>query len=174
MHYHYCPQCGTKLVDRQAGDDGLVPWCDVCKRYWFDSFASCIIILLCNEENEVVLCKQKHLSATYETITSGFIVPGETAEHAALREVKEELGLTVEKLLYEGTYWFGTGDMLMHGYIGFVKKAPLHLSREIQGAHWVPILKLPETAYPDSGENVIFPLWRKLLAMKGLTEPNRS
>lgn len=122
MHYHYCPQCGTKLTDKQAGDDGQVPFCTQCGKYWFDTFASCIIILLCNEENEVVLCKQNHLSNRYETITSGFITPGETAEHAAYREVQEELGLTVDKLLYEGTYWFGSGDMLMHGYIGFVKK----------------------------------------------------
>ena len=171
MHYHYCPQCGTKLTDKQVGDDGQVPFCTQCGKYWFDTFASCIIILLCNEENEVVLCKQNHLSNRYETITSGFITPGETAEHAAYREVQQELGLTVDKLLYEGTYWFGSGDMLMHGYIGFVKKAPLRLSQEIQSAHWVPLLHLPETAFPDNGENVIFPLWRKLLAMKGLQEP---
>ena len=80
MHFEYCPTCGSRLQPKPAGDEGLVPFCPVCQRYWFDFFYSCIIILLCNEYDEVVLCKQPHLSQKYESITSGFIMPGETAE----------------------------------------------------------------------------------------------
>ena len=116
MHFEYCPTCGSRLQPKPAGDEGLVPFCPVCQRYWFDFFYSCIIILLCNEYDEVVLCKQPHLSQKYESITSGFIMPGETAEETAHREVKEELGLTLEKMIPEGTYWFSKGQMLMHGY----------------------------------------------------------
>ena len=83
MHYEYCPHCGQKLVDRQAGDDGLIPYCNSCKKYWFDTFASCVIILIYNEQDEVMLCRQEYLSKEYEVITSGFIIPGETAEAAA-------------------------------------------------------------------------------------------
>lgn len=79
-------------------------------------FYSCIIILLCNEQDEVVLCKQPHLSQEYESITSGFIMPGETAEETAHREVREELGLTLDRMIPEGTYWFSKGQMLMHGF----------------------------------------------------------
>ena len=126
MHYEYCPHCGQKLVDRQAGDDGLIPYCNSCKKYWFDTFASCVIILIYNEQDEVMLCRQEYLSKEYEVITSGFIIPGETAEAAALREVKEELGLDLEELEYAGTHWFGRGDMLMHCFMGFThKKEPV-------------------------------------------------
>ena len=93
MHFEYCPTCGSHLQPKPAGDEGPVPFCPVCQRYWFDFFYSCIIILLCNEQDEVVLCKQPHLSQEYERITSGFIMPGETAEETAHREVREELGL---------------------------------------------------------------------------------
>lgn len=171
MHFEYCPTCGSRLQPKPAGDEGLVPFCPVCQRYWFDFFYSCIIILLCNEYDEVVLCKRPHLSQKYESITSGFIMPGETAEETAHREVKEELGLTLEKMIPEGTYWFSKGQMLMHGYLGFVRKQPFHLSQEVTSAHWVPILDLPQTAYPETPENVIYPLWRKLLALKGMAEP---
>jgi NAD+ diphosphatase len=122
MHFTYCPQCREKLQSRPTGDEGLVPYCNTCKRYWFDWFYSCSIILVCNEYDEVVLCKQPHLSKEYESITSGFIKPGETAEETARREVQEELGLTVDKLVAEGTYWFGKGQMLMHGFLGFARK----------------------------------------------------
>ncbi|WP_071141475.1 NAD(+) diphosphatase [Acidaminococcus timonensis] len=168
MHFTYCPQCGEKLQPRPAGDEGLVPYCNTCKRYWFDWFYRCSIILVCNEYDEVVLCKQPHLSKEYESITSGFIKPGETAEETARREVQEELGLTVDKLVAEGTYWFGKGQMLMHGFLGFVRKQAFHLSKEVSSAHWVPILELPKTAYPETPENVIYPLWRKLKEIKGI------
>ena len=74
MHFEYCPPCGSHLQPKPAGDEGPVPFCPVCQRYWFDFFYSCIIILLCNEQDEVVLCKQPHLSQEYESITSGFIM----------------------------------------------------------------------------------------------------
>lgn len=167
MHYEYCPHCGQKLVDRQAGDDGLILYCNSCKKYWFDTFASCVIILIYNEQDEVMLCRQEYLSKEYEVITSGFIIPGETAEAAALREVKEELGLDLEELEYAGTHWFGRGDMLMHCFMGFTHKKEPVLSPEINAAHWVPILQLPETAFPDSPENAIFPIYRKLLKKLG-------
>ena len=30
MHYIFCPQCGNKLTERVAGDDGATPYCDKC------------------------------------------------------------------------------------------------------------------------------------------------
>ena len=54
MRYQYCPQCGQKLNLKQAGDDGLVPYCESCRKYWFDVFGSCVIIMIVNEQDEVV------------------------------------------------------------------------------------------------------------------------
>ena len=89
MRYKYCPECGAKLNKRQAGDDGLVPYCDNCKRYWFDSFSSCVIVMVVNELHEIALLKQSYISDQYETFVAGYITPGENAEEAATREVKE-------------------------------------------------------------------------------------
>ena len=133
MRYKYCPECGAKLNGRQAGDDGLVPYCDNCKRYWFDSFSSCVIVMVVNELHEIALLKQSYISDQYETFVAGYITPGENAEEAATREVKEELGLTVENLIYEGTHWFDKREQLMHAYIGIVKKSP---GRDVRG-FWV-------------------------------------
>ena len=168
MHYEFCPACGTKLTGKHAGDDGLVPFCQPCNRLWFDTFHSCIIVLTYNEFDEVALSRESRISTQYATITSGYITPGETAEHAALREVKEELGLTLETLKNEGTYWFTKGDMLMHGFIGFTHKAPLNISEELDSAEWVPALDVPKTLYPDHPENTAYTLYRKFLQLRGL------
>lgn len=144
MHYKYCPQCGNKLIEKPAGDDGNVPFCENCNQYWFDTFSDCIIILVYNEFNEVVLARQEYLSTTSAVFTSGYISPGETAEEAAIREVKEEIGVDIKKVEYVGTYWFNARDQLMHGFIGFAPKCELVLSQEVDSAEWFPVEDVPK------------------------------
>ena len=168
MHYVYCPLCGSKLVNKEAGDDGLVPYCEQCKKYWFDSFASCVIVLTYNQFDEIVLCRQGYLSDKYTSITSGYISPGENAEETAVREVKEELGIDIQNLEYAGTYWFERGQMLMHGFMGYSPKCELVLSKEIDSAQWVPVMEAPKTMFPDRPGNALYDVYKRFLKKRGL------
>ncbi len=168
MHYAYCPLCGSKLVDKEAGDDGVVPYCEHCKKYWFDGFASCVMVLTYNQFDEIVLCRQSYLSDKYSSLTSGFITPGETAEQCAVREVKEELGIDIQNLEYAGTYWFQRGQMLMHGFMGYAPKCAFKLSVEIDAANWVPAKEATQTMFPDSPGNAVYGVYRKFLKKRGL------
>ena len=163
MKYIYCPKCGKKLGLKEAGDDGLVPYCTECNQYWFDSFASCVIILVANEYGEMALLTQNYISSVFWTFVAGFIKPGENAEECALREVKEELGLDIERLEYSGTYWFALREQLMHGYIGFVKKKEFEKSIEVDKAIWVPKEDAPKYMFPDINGNTQHILYRKYL-----------
>jgi len=169
MRYVYCPKCGTKLTEKLAGDNGAVPFCPSCNKFWFDSFANCVIILTYNELDEIVLCRQSHLSDKYTSVTSGYITPGENAEEAALREVREELGIQLESMEYQGTVWFGANDMLMHAFLGFVHKCELTLSEEIDSAEWVHYSQAPKTMYPDGPGNALHMQYRKFLEKRGLS-----
>ena len=168
MRYIYCPLCGSKLIPKLAGDDGDVPYCDSCKKYWFDSFSSCVIVLVYNEFDEIVLCRQGYLSDKYTSVTSGYITPGETAEETAYREVKEELGIDLESLENAGTVWFAERDMLMHGFVGFAHKCELKLSEEIDSAEWTNYRDAPKTMFPDRPGNALYTVFRKFMAMRGL------
>ena len=75
MRYKYCPECGAKLKGQQAGDDGLVPYCDNCKRYWFDSFSSCVIVMVVNELHEIALLKQSYISDQYAVSYTHLTLP---------------------------------------------------------------------------------------------------
>lgn len=169
MHYIYCPLCGKKLIDKMAGDDGYVPFCEQCNRYWFDAFSSCSIVLVANQYNEIALLRQQYMSDTFTSFVSGYITPGENAEETAIREVKEELGITIEKLQYAGTYWFASKELLMHGFIGFTTKSDFTLSKEVDSAEWVAALEAPETMFPDRSGNVMFPIYRSYLKIIGLS-----
>ena len=166
MRYVYCPQCGAKLGEKQAGDDGAVPFCDGCNKYWFDSFECCVIILVANECGEIAMLRQNYMSDKYETFVSGFMKPGETAEETATREVSEELGLEITNLVYGGTCWFAEREQLMHGFIGFVKKSDFALSKEVDAASWVPASEAPARMFPERPGNSQHPLYRKYLEIK--------
>ncbi len=153
MHYNFCPICGGRLVDRQAGDDGAVPFCENCDKFWFDSFASCVIVMVVNEFHEIAMLQQSYLSTEHKTFVAGFMVPGETAEQTAIREVKEELGLDVERLEYAGTHWFADREQLMHAFIGHVKKQSFTLSQEVDGAAWVPVAEAEQQMFPKRPGN---------------------
>lgn len=161
MHYKFCPECGAKLVDKQAGDDGAVPYCCECKRFWFDSFSSCVIVMVVNELHEIALLHQSYISDEYETFVAGFMTPGESAELAAVREVKEELGLTIDKLEYAGTHWFDKREQLMHAFIGYVRKAPFVLSQEVDSASWVSLADAPGRMFPDRPGNTQHIIYRQ-------------
>ena len=163
MRYIYCPQCGRKLIERPAGDEGLVPYCEGCEKLWFDTFPSCSIVLAANEYDEIALLRQDYMSDKYTTFVSGYITPGENAEQTAVREVAEEIGIKVEKLDYAGTYWFEKQGLLMHGFITRVKKQPLVLSSEVNWADWVPAEKVIDTIFPDSPGNAAFAIYMKFM-----------
>ncbi len=168
MRYKFCPECGAKLSEIRAGDDGMVPYCEQCGKRWFDTFQSCIVVLTYNEYDEIVLSKQWYLPDQYDSVTTGFMIPGESAEEAAVREVKEELGLDLEKLTYAGTYWLGAVDQLLHGFIGFAPKHELRLSEEVPSAEWVPALEASARFFPDSPGNALYELYHQFLKMRGM------
>ena len=136
MRFIYCPLCGQKLSHRQLGDEVNVPWCDRCDRPFFDMFSACVIVLVVSEDGKVALLKAADRIRAYRTLVSGYIQPGESAEECAIREVQEEIGVTLEQLRLIQTVWFPKREQLMIAFIGHTKEKELHLSCEVEEADW--------------------------------------
>lgn len=148
MRYRYCPNCGNKLINKEIGDEGNVPFCEQCNVPLFDMFSVCIIALVQNEYKEIALLWQSHCSSQYYTLVSGYMKPGETAEEATAREIFEELGVRINSLKPVETYWFNEKEMLMLGFICQTKKVDFNLSNEVERALWVPIEKAFDMVHP--------------------------
>ena len=107
MRFTFCPDCASRLVSHKTGDDGLVPYCEQCKRLWFDMFYNCVIVLV-RRGNKYALIRQHSgdgsISEDRFVCVSGYIMTNETAEQAAVREVTEELGLKPVKVRLVATY----------------------------------------------------------------------
>lgn len=148
MRFKYCPDCGSFLSQRDLGDEIAVPWCDKCDKPWFDLFPSAIIALVHDDNNNVLLLRQKYISEIYCNLVSGYIKPGETAEQTAVREILEETGQIVEKLSLICTNWFAKKEMMMIGFFAKVSLQPIKLSSEVDDAFWVSADKALEMVHP--------------------------
>lgn len=137
MHFTYCPHCGTELIKKEIGDEGLIPYCTQCKVPLWDMFTTCIICAVVDEEREVALLRQNYVSATKYVCVAGVMKMGESAEETACREVKEEIGQDVEQLEYIQSYPYDKKEMLMLGYKASVKKKEFKLSGEVDSVEWV-------------------------------------
>ena len=136
MRFTYCPHCGGKLVKKEIGDEGFIPYCENCSIPLWDMFTTCIITAVVNDENEVALIQQSYLTTQTYVCVAGHMKIGESAEETVIREVKEEIGLDVETLEFIQTYPYEQKEMLMLGFKAKVKKADFALSQEVATAKW--------------------------------------
>lgn len=137
MHFTYCPHCGTRLISKEIGDEGMIPYCENCNIPLWDMFTTSIIAAVVNEYEEIALLRQNYVSATKYVCVAGIMKIGESAEDAVIREVQEEIGQKVEKLKFIRSYPYEKKEMLMLGYKATVKKHDFQLSGEVEFAEWV-------------------------------------
>ena len=135
MHFTYCPHCGSRLVLKEIGDEGMIPYCEHCQVPLWDMFTTSIICAVVNEEREVALLQQGYVS-TSNICLAGIMKLNETAEETVVREVKEEIGLDVLSLEYIQSYPYAKKEMLMLGFKAVVKKEDFVLSSEVDSAKW--------------------------------------
>lgn len=156
MRFTYCPDCGAQLGTRLLGDEGEVPWCEACGKPWFDMFSTCVIGLVVNCRDEVLLLRQAYISTQYANLVSGYMTPGENAESCMRREILEETGLEISSLELVGTWWFERKGLLMVGFIAHIDHdgSELRLSTEVDSAAWYPAAEALTLVHPAGGGSV--------------------
>jgi len=162
--YEICilPVLWAESCKKEIGDEGIIPYCAHCQIPLWDLFTTAVICAVVNEKNEVVLLRQDYVSTTNYVCVAGVMKLGESAEETVVREVKEELGLTVEDVAYIKSYPYEKKDMLMLGFRASVKKDELVLSGEVDSAEWFPF----EEALGQLREGSI--AWQLVKAVIGL------
>ena len=96
MKFQYCPYCGKKLIQKEIGDEGFIPFCENCDVPLWDMFTTSIIAAVVNEQDEVALLRQNYVSKTKHVCVAGIMKIGESTEETVVREIAEEIGLKVK------------------------------------------------------------------------------
>jgi NAD+ diphosphatase len=99
--FSYCPRCGQKAFSRKK--PGLLT-CSACGLVFYLNTAAAVAAILRDDEGRILLTRRAgEPGKGLLDFPGGFVDPGESAEDALRRELREEIGLEPETLL-----WFGS------------------------------------------------------------------
>ena len=139
MKIKYCPVCGSEAIQKEIGDEGLMPFCPTCQMPLWDYFNTSIICAVVNEQEEIALLRQNYVSTINYVCVAGHMKSAESAEETVTREGKEEIGQDVEQLIYIRSYPYEKKNLLMLGFLAKVNKKDFKLSGEVDSVEWFPL-----------------------------------
>lgn len=138
MEIRYCPECGRKLHLREQQDAPPAPYCDGCGTFRFPIYSTAIaVVLLSPARTHMILIRQ--YGETKRVLVAGYVDKGETAEHAVIREVREELGMTVRDVRFLGSHYYPPSETLMLNYCAVVAESEASPGLEVDSWEWVPV-----------------------------------
>ena len=94
----YCPRCGSSEFIISGSRSFK---CNSCSFHFFINSSAAVAALVTDNSEKLMLVK-RGIEPDYGKLDlpGGFVDPGETAENAIIRELKEELGLKIKSLEY--------------------------------------------------------------------------
>jgi NAD+ diphosphatase len=136
----FCSRCGAK-TQRRHGERGKE--CPECGELFYPRISPAVIVLI-RKGHEVLLARSPGFPPGMYSLIAGFIEPGETAEAAVIREIKEEVGIEVKNITYFGTQPWPFPNSLMIGFTAEYSSGNIQPDGfEIEDAKWFSIEKLP-------------------------------
>jgi len=96
-HLTYCPACGTpglEYIQKQFH-------CPACHLELFFNPGTAVCAIILNPQGRLLVTIRAHepKQGTWD-LPGGFVDPGETAEHAIRREIREELSVELQNITY--------------------------------------------------------------------------
>ncbi len=138
MDIHYCPACGTKLHLKEQSHEAPALYCDSCEEYRFPVFSAAVAVTVLNpDRTSIILIRQ--YNDPDPVLVAGYIDKGETAEDAVIREVREELGMTVQEISFLRSRYYAPSETLMLHYIVSVAECAAAPNWEVDSWEWVPV-----------------------------------
>ncbi|MFB6320261.1 NUDIX domain-containing protein [Saccharicrinis sp. FJH54] len=97
--FSFCPRCGSDTIESHEENTAIK--CKKCGFIYFFNASGAVILVVQNDSDELLVTKRAFEPYKGKLdLPGGFIMPGETAEAALIREVKEELNVDVYDLNY--------------------------------------------------------------------------
>lgn len=140
QHHQFCGRCGTKT---QMSETERAKICPKCQTLFFPQVAP-VMLALVFRGDEILLARSPHFTAEVYSILAGFAEPGETIEQTVMREIKEEVNLTVKNICYVGSQPWPFSSNLLLGFTAEYDHGNIQIDpKEIEEAGWFSKHHLP-------------------------------
>lgn len=144
--HRHCGACGAPTRRHEAR---RALRCSGCGRLHFPRVDPCVIALVARGR-EVLLARGARFRTGLRSCLAGFVEPGETAEEAVRREVREEVGLEVDNIRYVKSQPWPFPSQLMLGFHADYRAGDIVPEEgEIEEAGWFDIDRLPPVPPPE-------------------------
>ncbi len=138
--HQFCGRCGVPLKISQTERAKECPQCGLLH---FPRLAPAIIVLV-ERGNQLLLARSRHFMPGMYSVLAGFVEPGESLEEAVVREVREEVGISVKDIKYFGSQPWPFPHSLMIGFIAAYAGGKISPDdSEIEDAGWFTADRLP-------------------------------
>ncbi len=138
--HQFCSRCGTPLETKLSE---RAKECPKCGLLHFPRLAPAIIVLV-ERGHELLLARSRHFLPGMYSVLAGFVEPGESLEEAVVREVKEEVGISIKDIRYFGSQPWPFPHSLMIGFTATYAGGGISLDdAEIEDAGWFTVDHLP-------------------------------
>jgi NAD+ diphosphatase len=131
-HTH-CARCGARTV---VAAGGHIRRCPGDGSEHFPRTDPAVIMLITDTEDRALLGRQHSWPARRFSTLAGFVEPGESAEQAVAREVREEAGVEVGEVRYFASQPWPFPSSLMLGFYGRAVTTEIVLEDELAEARW--------------------------------------
>ena len=161
----YCRDCGEKLTLRFLENEGLVPYCDKCRKFKFPFFPVAVSMAVTNRQEKKILLA-KHTGDNDFKLFAGYVKKGESAEKSIPRELKEETSLAAVKWKYLSSRYHEAKNILMLGFLVTAEEGEIVLNEEIEEVRWCTPEEAKELIRKNSTAEYFFYLALNELARK--------
>ena len=146
--HHFCANCGGPSV---AVEGGYARRCLTCETLHFPR-TDPVVIMLVENDGQLLLGRRSGWPGRRYSVLAGFVSPGESAEEAVLREVREESGIRAYAPEFVASQPWPFPSSLM---LGFEARAdggqPLNHDGELDDVRW---FTHDEVRGASAGDNV--------------------
>jgi NAD+ diphosphatase len=143
--------CGTCGAERSWGASDLGRTCPNGHETAYPRISPCAIVLVHDGGSRVLLGKRANWPVNRYSLFAGFVEQGESLEECARREVREEIGIEIDRLRYAGSQSWPFPSQLMLGFTARYRSGEIVPDPdEIEAADWFDLEALPALPPPLS------------------------
>jgi NAD+ diphosphatase len=153
----FCGRCGAENADVPGGVERR---CQACGKEEFPRICPAVIVIITNDEDKILLARNKKFKAGLYSLVAGFNEAGESLEDTVAREIREEVNIEIKDAVYVRSQPWPFPNSLMLGFSARYASGEIHPDGvEIEDARWFERGGLPDLPGEGSLSRYLIKLW---------------